>query len=577
ALRRPRAAEEVRVFDSTAEYVAHFVEALAAGWTVEVWYFGPLLPFRGRGLGETLANLARAEPDAWPEVLRLLRLRGLLGALLGRLAVADREVLRGVPAPPERPLGRDEGWPLFLAAWDAALSAMSAGADRGSESSDARRAPAAALPESPGEAFRLYLETHPTAPASWGVPSAIGACVAAMVRWILRRAAASITVENGEAALARHPWIDPAPVRRVLREHAAPPRSEASTSRIGGWDSGDGSSSPAGLRLADPPLRPLRSGAMNRTRALRFLRAANLLASPAPSRSGTTAVPESADDPFLDLQDEVWAVDAAAARLASTGAAPSEGEVLRAIESADDGNPKSPARSNEPIRVLTAAARELDDGERRALASAVAARAQARTLTLETAAAGVFFLIRPLVDLGVPGLATRAGLSGAALRALLHEAAKRAADAPENDRAAGVFAYGSLGAEWTPEPPAAPGDPRRAELARALRAHAARMGLALAEPEPEPGSGSDDDVEALLVEAACRQLVRWMRGFETSSAAYVLKQVVRRPGAFRVPAKGPVEVVWPSSGMDVLLERAGYLEPLAAVPWWDGRGARWER
>ncbi|HEX8673850.1 MAG TPA: hypothetical protein VF710_18275, partial [Longimicrobium sp.] len=205
-------------------------------------------------------------------------------------------------------------------------------------------------------------------------------------------------------------------------------------------------------------------------------------------------------------------------------------------------------------------------------AAALAARARARPLAVETGAAGVFFLIRPLVDLGVYGLATRAGLPPAAFRALLHRALLHAADAGEDDRAAEVAAWGGLGGEWTPDPPAGPDDPRLAALADALRERAARAGVEVAPPGGEGGEPA-----ALLVEAACRQLVRWMRGFEGSSPAYVLRQLVRRPGAVRVPARGPVEVVWPASGLDVLLERAGYLEPLAAVPWWDGRGVKWDR
>ncbi|HET7461255.1 MAG TPA: hypothetical protein VFJ82_08395 [Longimicrobium sp.] len=893
ALRRPRDAGDVRVFHSTAEYLAHFVEELAAGRPVDVWYFGPLLAHRGRGLGDTLANLARAEPAAWPQVLRLLRRRGLLPALLARLEGQAREALRGVPPPPARPLGPDEGWPLFAAAWDAALAALG----RGQPDAPADPAPHAhadapppgTLPASAREAFRHYLDTHPAAPESWGVPAALGGCVARMVDWLLRRAGVAANSAAGAAALARHPWIDPAPVRRVLRDHAAARAAARPAPPPAPSAAGDAPVDILSFIGGAPHPRALRWGGMNRTRALRFLRAARLLvAPPAPRAAGA---PEGEDDdPFLELQDEVWAVDAAAAHLASRGVVPALDPLLALLEDADptssprppapsappiahapagaasaappppaaappspagvdaraalqdaaapalpapsaapedatpadrprpasastsepspvearledgsqedaaavhpapsaepvdssppdrphpapasadppatgavgeredepepiviaargDAGPQappasqvaesaasedvpphvrhgfpgtdahrapgsaspesrsappspppsharaaedetaprvrdtdaadaedghgapavaashstSPSRSSRmdeagtedepvphlrdadaadpgdgqraaavaapdspvsgeslgagdaetegaaslaaagdggrrdapertaagPLAVMAAAARQLEPGERRELAGALAARARARPARLRTEAAGVFFLVRPWTDLGLPGLAARAGVPPSALRALLYQASTLAAGAPPDDPAAAVVAWGTPAGEWNAaDPPIPPGDPRRAALADALRDRAARLGLPLGPAETDGDQiedkkdTSEDGLAALLVEAGCRQLVRWMHGFQASSTAYVLREIVRRPGGVRAPPQGPVEVAWPSCAMDVLLERAGYLDPLPAVAWWDGRGLRWER
>jgi hypothetical protein len=826
ALRRPRAAEDVRVFASTAEYLAHFVEELAAGRPVDVWYFGPLLASRGRGLGDTLARLARAEPAAWPGVLALLRRRGLLPALLARLDGQAREALRGVPPPPARPLGPDEGWPLFAAAWDAALAALGRAPADAPGPPAHLDAPPGTLPASPREAFRHYLDTHPAAPQSWAVPAALGGCVASMVDWLLRRAGVPANSAAGSAALARHPWIDPAPVRRVLRAHA-PPRAAARAAPPSPESaSGDASAELPSIPGAVPHPGAPRWGGMNRTRALRFLRAARLLASPPAARAADA--PEGGDDdPFLELQDEVWAVDAAASHLASRGTLPVVDQVLAMLDDADlpasppppsapivgaapaaasaapavhesaagvpdapnsdepafatsivppspslpappsaasdvkdtiqddaaaarpssstgpvdadatdrpkpaalSAGPPAPDRPREvedeaglvdfvsrgdadhpsssgfdvvkaaradaasasapagsgdvdphggsgerqttsqrsasapwssspshdretedaaaphlrdtareaaegadgaaaasrsaarpvsprtgdadeataassdrnvepgptpsvaadaeggrgdaperpaagPLAVMAAAARQLEPEERWELAGALAARARARPVRLRTEAAGVFFLVRPWMDLGLPGLAARAGLPPAALRALLHAAASHAGGAPRDDPAATVLAWGTPAGEWDDaDPSLPPGDPRRAALAEALRDRAQRLGLPLGPPEED----GDDGLVPLLVETACRQLVRWMHGFRSSSPAYVLREVVRRPGGVRVPGRGPVEVAWPSCALDVLLERAGYLDPLPAVSWWDGRGLRWER
>jgi hypothetical protein len=92
------------------------------------------------------------------------------------------------------------------------------------------------------------------------------------------------------------------------------------------------------------------------------------------------------------------------------------------------------------------------------------------------------------------------------------------------------------------------------------------------EPLDAPAS-----VPALGLAIACRQLVRWLHGFEESSTRFVLDRMVRVPGYVRVPPRGPVSVRWPGSGFDVLLERAGYLSPMDAVPWWPCRGLAWRR
>ncbi|HET6230177.1 MAG TPA: hypothetical protein VFE05_08910 [Longimicrobiaceae bacterium] len=621
ALRRPRSADDVLVFASTAEYLAHFVEELAGGRGVDVWYFRPLLACRGRGLGETLASLARAEPDAWPGVLRILRRRGLLGGLLARLGGPDRNVLRGVPAPPPRLLEHAEGWPLFGAAWEAAMAAVAPRPDAPSPapSSAPSSAPSPAPPPADRRppalsgtaetAFRRYLATHPAAPESWGDVASLGACVAAMLGWLLAGAAAPLDVPAAEAALAAHPWIDPAPARRVLRARSAVAESAGTrrtpSGRLRPIDAEDdaspdrgapsraygesrpsprdasaggpeeavarGSSSPDAVDEGATPAPRGRAtgGSINRTQALRYLHAARLLASPS---SPPAILAASADDPLLEYEDEVWTIDGAAAHLASAGAAPGVDRVMALLEG--DGQPPGTASTGPRDRALltvTAAARQLDDAGRRELAAALSRLARARPPLLETDAAGLFFLVRPLVDLGVPGLASRAGMAPPALRALLHAAAVSAAGAPPGDPAAGLFAWGGPRGEWAPEPAPADDGPRRVELAASLCAQARRHGLAPGEP------GEGDDLPGLLVRVACLQLVRWVRGFEGSTVEFTLVRFVRRPGAVHVPASGALEVRWPASGYDVVLERAGYLDPLGAVPWWDRRGVRWEQ
>jgi hypothetical protein len=99
-------------------------------------------------------------------------------------------------------------------------------------------------------------------------------------------------------------------------------------------------------------------------------------------------------------------------------------------------------------------------------------------------------------------------------------------------------------------------------------------------PEPTPldlaavaaGGLGSPELDPWLARAGCLLLAhwaRWLRGFERSSAGFLLDRFLRRPGRL-VRKAGSIEVLLPTSGLDVVLRLAGYLEPVPAVPWLDG-------
>jgi hypothetical protein len=69
---------------------------------------------------------------------------------------------------------------------------------------------------------------------------------------------------------------------------------------------------------------------------------------------------------------------------------------------------------------------------------------------------------------------------------------------------------------------------------------------------------------------------RWLGRFAESTAPYVLEQFIRRRGRIHVETAGLIAALEPRS-LDVVLEMAGYLEPLEAVPWLGNRRLRFER
>jgi hypothetical protein len=65
--------------------------------------------------------------------------------------------------------------------------------------------------------------------------------------------------------------------------------------------------------------------------------------------------------------------------------------------------------------------------------------------------------------------------------------------------------------------------------------------------------------------ALLRIWARWLRGFDQSSAPYLLDRFLRRPGVVRV-APDAVTVELPRRPLDTVLEVSGYFRPVEALP-----------
>lgn len=516
SLARPPGGLDLVTFESLAEYLAHFVEQCLHERPVDAWYFGPLSDFVAPTLADTLQRLAEAEPEAWPAVLATLRARGLFPLLLRRLPPHGHALLFGAWHPSRR-LGLDEARPLFAAAWNIVAACL----DR------PRTGSATSLPFAGGSGsgmdaavtLRRFLATNPEAPRSWADPKALSESVAAMIRWLLalcpprpRNHAAA------ESELTACRWLDPSPLRVVL--------SEATRSR---------SVSAAG---------PVLGSAGNRSQALQYLSAMR-------SSAGRDARAATFDPVLAGLLHRLQLSDA------------------DGIERLLVGPPLDvalPSESAGALQRLRTAARFLTRNEVRILAKALATSAGVSAdAEVPTRAAGLFLLIRPLIDLRL-SLFQSGDVD--LVRALLLEMAFLAGE-PNEPVVAAIVATGRL-----PDargPVAAGSTPL--ENHGALRAYLLARGESLRLGDTDEAAPTP----VIALELCCRQLVRWLSGFERSSVDYVLRKIVRCPGHIRVPAEGPVSVVWPGSGFDVVLDRAGYLDPIQSVPWWDGRGLQWQR
>lgn len=112
----------------------------------------------------------------------------------------------------------------------------------------------------------------------------------------------------------------------------------------------------------------------------------------------------------------------------------------------------------------------------------------------------------------------------------------------------------------------ASGDPAGEALSRGLDAiAAARVGL------------PDVDLTiATLAISVLRVWARWLGHFADSTAPYLLDRFVRRPGYLDVTDDSLVVTLEPRP-LDLVVEKAGYMDVLAAVPWLGDRRLRFAR
>lgn len=259
---------------------------------------------------------------------------------------------------------------------------------------------------------------------------------------------------------------------------------------------------------------------------------------------------------MVERRADRWLVEVAA--LAGSALVPTATQVLAELEKLRtivlDGSETDSGKSPSTIApaslvTLSYAAESLTDEERRELAARLAAGvALCGERELETEAVGLFLLARPLMDLQFHGLASKREINRFELGGVLRSFARLAGGVDTRDPAVDLFAFGP--AEQGSNAPALGGgscDPPRGDklcdLALEVWDCAAGLGLNIpAVPDTEPS--------VMSVERLCETILPVVSG-----------QFAR----------------WSASAYDVVLEMAGYLDGADAVPWWSGRGIRWQR
>jgi hypothetical protein len=195
-----------------------------------------------------------------------------------------------------------------------------------------------------------------------------------------------------------------------------------------------------------------------------------------------------------------------------------------------------------------------------------------------TAGASLYLLSRAVIDSGLPGLATTHGVPPEALLAGLAVSWLRLdwpLDGPAHDWT------GATSREATTPAVLEGAAPRLTALGEALQARLRDQGLpdiaaagtdsrADARPGSQPWSPEVTATLDAVAGALLRSWARWLPGLKEASAAFLLAKCLRRTGAVRV-SDSHIAVTLDPAPLDVVLQMAGYLQPIAALPWRQGR------
>jgi hypothetical protein len=179
---------------------------------------------------------------------------------------------------------------------------------------------------------------------------------------------------------------------------------------------------------------------------------------------------------------------------------------------------------------------------------------------VETRLGGLFLLARALIDARLTQLAAALGAVPVSDVLLALVAEWTGEDPAQFDE--GVLFWSGDPTSRIASPP--PVDALREAIERLMRDRAAFA--------PSLMRSLDPDTPPLRAIAShlLRLWALWLPGFRDSSAEWLLTQFIRRRGVLRISASG-IAVSLAPMGLDVVLDMAGYLAPVAAVPWLDHR------
>jgi hypothetical protein len=530
-------------FESETSFVAAFVADSVTGDAWRHWYYGAFARHRHLPPHDAIAAVLAEHSTDLGAILAELARRGLLERLLATVDLAVALPSRE-PASDPSAMGDVAAWRPLVAAALQLLEALGA------------PAPAATM----SDLAQRWAGTGGAVP-DWRDPGALADAVTAVVVWLVgttgARPADPPDVEEIVAAAGGLQWLD--------------------RGRLGG-------SLAAALHRDEAGAAPRPAVATPRQRALLavLLRVVRDLRPPVDSldrQSLANAVriraalaqlePGWGDDPVaaavIDRVLAAWAELAASQRPDEVLAAVAAGDPERVISVWWSGRREAPPIDGHPLaggpaRLCALAA--MGEPAAQVVAELAGSGPPTPGDGFASPVAGVLLLWRALLDVRLHDLADRHRYPPTGSAFLLAELGCRwvGADASPVGRLdpAVVLLAG-------PGAPATVAELEEAWAAVPAGLHAT-WGIALEElAARHKVVAPDTDPVERTAEVLVRIWARWLRGFERSATGYLLEQLVRRPGHITV-APTALTVRLARRPLDTVLEIAGYLRPLEALP-----------
>lgn len=517
-------AGEVVRFENQAKFVASFVAELMRGDAWLHWYFGAFAAYRHQPPAEAALAVLADNVDHLPAILAELHRRDRLDSLLRALGPQVASL-----------------WPiLFGGASPEALSSLAETAILLLDSLDVwQQRPDASV---------LAAE-YAAAPPDWNDPRSLAAAVLDMIQIARRHGwvrAVDLRGEDWDRALRAFDWLDTAWLRDRLARAAVPTVSPDYPARV------TDVLTPRVHRLLDDlahaPGFHIDPADTAEIAALRLLAA---LVAYRPDWAGDALV-ASLIPQILKLWDRIRRAPVPLHTL---------DDLMRGVDTVPGISPALVSASAPLLRRLLAAEAGVapDDGT-------------------ETTCAGLFLLLRVLLDTRLAALAQHLNLATGTPGPLLVALAYRWAGLDALDSGIDVFAGLDAGDDWrsawgsVSEP-----DVFEADVMRVL------VGQRVIDegwtPDPSSlaalafGRVGDPAIDAMLDRLAAALLLawgRWLRGFEASTLPFLLNNFIRRRGWLRLDE----HVLWITlerGPLDIVLEMSGYTSDVEHIPWLDGR------
>ncbi|HEX7317548.1 MAG TPA: hypothetical protein VF297_26845 [Pyrinomonadaceae bacterium] len=579
-------------FADEADYVAHFISDLLDGVAWERWYYGAFSKLKGKGRDELILALLLERRESLGELFGRLSQLGCLERALGQLGGAGASRFWAALAPSAVNV-EPHTFRVFVRGALRLLDLLGLWA-------------ATAPAES--KLLEGYAAERP-APPDWRDRQSLATAVLSVVRHASRRA---YVTDCAVAEVARRlaqsrariqtefDWLDVEWLLAALPSALA--RETAGGDKTTGGGKTQGSDETAGGETADVELTeaavlharaagvtPFQRRLIELARTL--LLEGRVRLDPGRANSSVNATRLYA---ALSAADAELAARPAAASLVERlllcaewcASTPEPARTLAAVRAGRDAATKASGRQpQEALRALLTAGPETADVLDAIVRQTRALRAVGEETVLQTECAGLFLVLRAVLDVRLPQLvkATGAGPLSSVLLALgIQWAGEGAVREGEIDE--GLAFWCGLG----PSPGTA------AEVLSALDEEGCRRLLAevkklvearravhpsMTSPEESPPeatlaaltAGWPPDVavsnELVLVASyALRLWAQWLPGIPGSSVPYLLRQLLRRGGELRVGERR-VEVRLRPGPMDVVLEMASYTKELPAVSW----------